>query len=123
MSDWDPQAQSLIHTEEVKNITHFLYSLLYLQCIVLLVLCEDIFASTMALYGVNLKIFSKMHHTLSQKHYNCFSEIFLKVSVKGKTSGENEQEESYSASPTSSTWLDRKLDAVSFIISIYSSAL
>ncbi|XP_056617541.1 LOW QUALITY PROTEIN: cilia- and flagella-associated protein 43 [Triplophysa dalaica] len=50
MSDWDPQAQSLMHTVE--------------------------------------------------------------VSVKGKTSGENEQEESYSGSPTSSTWLDKKLDTI-----------
>lgn len=34
------------------------------------------------------------------------------VSVKGKTSDEAKQEESYSTSPTSTTWLDRKLDVV-----------
>lgn len=57
-----------------------------------------------------------MHHTLSQNITHTLPKIFLKVSVKGKTGGENEQEESYSGSPTSSTWLDKKLDAVSFII-------
>lgn len=68
-------------------------------------------------------MYSDASYTVTKYYLNIFPDIFLKVSVKGKTNDEAEQEESYSASPTSTTWLDKKLDAVSFVFLINSTLL